>query len=97
VASKGKGKLKVTEGLKIEADGFTDSTGNEAFNLQLSEKRAMMTKDFLVSQGVAAEAIIFKGFGEEHPVAPNTTQEGRQENRRVELVVSGEGITPAEP
>ena len=91
------GILATHKGLKIEADGFTDSTGREAFNRQLSEKRAMMAKDFLVSQGVPADSIIFKGFGDENPIASNETNEGRQENRRVELVVSGEGITTPEP
>lgn len=91
------GILATHKGLKIEADGFTDSTGSEAFNRQLSEKRAMMARDFLVSQGVPPDSIVFKGMGEASPIASNDTDEGRQENRRVELVVSGEGVTPVEP
>jgi outer membrane protein OmpA-like peptidoglycan-associated protein len=91
------GILAIHKGLKIEADGFTDSSGSGAFNRQLSEKRAMMARDFLVSQGVPADSIVFKGFGEASPIASNDTTEGRQENRRVELVVSGEGVTPVEP
>jgi outer membrane protein OmpA-like peptidoglycan-associated protein len=64
-------------------------------NQRLSEQRAKNTMDYLITQGVPATAISFKGFGEENPIASNDTTSGRQENRRVELVVSGEGITPA--
>jgi outer membrane protein OmpA-like peptidoglycan-associated protein len=87
------GILATHKGLKIEADGFTDSTGTGQFNARLSENRAQAVRDFLVSQGVPSEAIISRGFGEDHPIASNDTEAGRQENRRVELVVSGEGIT----
>ncbi len=87
------GILSTHKGLEIEADGFTDSNGSEAYNLRLSEQRASNTRDYLVSQGVKADAITFEGFGEEFPIASNDTNSGRQENRRVELVVSGEGIT----
>lgn len=87
------GILSTHKGLKIEADGFTDSTGSDALNMRLSEQRASNTRDYLVSQGVAADSITFKGFGKENPIASNDTSAGRQENRRVELVVSGEGIT----
>jgi outer membrane protein OmpA-like peptidoglycan-associated protein len=79
----------------VEADGFTDSTGSAEFNLRLSGQRAENARDYLVSQGVAADAISFKGFGLENPVASNGTTAGRQENRRVELVVTGVGITAA--
>jgi outer membrane protein OmpA-like peptidoglycan-associated protein len=88
------GILAAHKGLKIEADGYTDSTGTEAFNQKLSEQRAMVTKDFLVQQGVSADAINFKGFGPGSPIASNENDAGRQENRRVELVVTGEGVTP---
>jgi outer membrane protein OmpA-like peptidoglycan-associated protein len=87
------GILSTHKGLVVEADGFTDSTGSAAFNLKLSGQRAENAMDFLVSQGVSANAISFKGFGLDNPVASNTTTSGRQENRRVELVVSGVGIT----
>jgi len=91
--SKIAGILSTHKGLRIEADGFTDSTGSEAFNQRLSEQRAKNAMDFLVSQGVAPDSVTFKGFGEGNPIATNDTAAGRQENRRVELVVSGEGIT----
>jgi len=87
------GILSTHKGLKIEAEGFTDSKGSDASNQVLSEKRAQNTRDYLVQQGVAVEAISFKGFGESHPIATNETAAGRQENRRVELVVSGEGLS----
>ncbi|GLH73400.1 hypothetical protein GETHLI_19020 [Geothrix limicola] len=90
--SKIAGILSTHKGLKIEAEGFTDSNGTEASNQILSEKRAQNTKDYLVQQGVHANAITYKGFGESSPIASNDTAEGRQENRRVELVVSGEGL-----
>ena len=91
--SKISGILATHRGLKIEADGYTDSTGSDAFNLRLSEQRAENTRSFLVSQGVASDSIISKGFGKESPISSNDTSGGRQENRRVELIVSGEGIT----
>ena len=87
------GILSTHKGLKIEADGFTDSKGTEAFNQKLSEARAQATRDFLVSQGVSADAITSKGFGEENPIDSNATETGRKANRRVELVVSGSGIS----
>jgi outer membrane protein OmpA-like peptidoglycan-associated protein len=89
------GILSTHKGLMVEADGFTDSTGSAEFNLRLSGQRAENARDYLVSQGVAADAISFKGFGLENPVASNGTTAGRQENRRVELVVTGVGITAA--
>ncbi|HTL98136.1 MAG TPA: OmpA family protein [Holophagaceae bacterium] len=90
------GILSTHKGLEIEADGFTDSNGSDAFNQRLSEARAGNAKDYLVSQGVMADSISFKGFGKDDPIASNATSEGRQQNRRVELVVSGEGITDPE-
>jgi len=94
--SKIAGILSTHKGLKIEAEGFTDSNGTEAFNQTLSEKRAQNTRDYLVQQGVSANAISFKGFGEGNPIATNDTDAGRQENRRVELVVSGEGLVASQ-
>ncbi len=87
------GILSAHTGLKIEADGYTDSNGSEDFNQRLSEQRAENTRSYLVSQGVSADSVTSKGFGEGDPIATNETNAGRQENRRVELVVSGDGIT----
>lgn len=91
------GILATHKGLRIEADGFTDSTGPAQLNEKLSESRAQAARDFLVSQGVAPEVIVSRGFGADHPIAGNDTEAGRQENRRVELVVSGEGLTAPAP
>jgi OOP family OmpA-OmpF porin len=67
--------------------GHTDSVGSEAFNQQLSQRRADSVAAFLVSQGVAADKIKTEGFGESQPVADNATDEGRAQNRRVEILV----------
>ncbi|HLK06882.1 MAG TPA: OmpA family protein [Candidatus Angelobacter sp.] len=78
--------------LKLEIDGFTDNKGTPQYNMTLSDKRAKAVRDFLVSQGVGTDAVTTKGFGESNPVATNATAAGRQQNRRVELVVSGSSI-----
>jgi outer membrane protein OmpA-like peptidoglycan-associated protein len=79
-------------GLLIEVEGHTDSVGGDSFNQRLSERRADSVRDYMLSQGVQAPTITAKGFGESTPVASNDTASGRQQNRRVELVVSGEVI-----
>jgi outer membrane protein OmpA-like peptidoglycan-associated protein len=78
--------------LKLQVDGFTDSTGTPEYNQELSEKRAQSVRDFLVSQGVSMDNVVTRGFGPSNPVASNATASGRQMNRRVELVVSGTAI-----
>jgi len=78
--------------LAIEVGGFTDNVGGEAMNQQLSENRAGAVRDYLVEQGVATGSVSAKGFGNASPVSSNDNSAGRQENRRVELVVSGEAI-----
>jgi outer membrane protein OmpA-like peptidoglycan-associated protein len=77
-------------GLKIAVEGHTDSVGGDEYNMRLSENRAGAVRDFLVAQGVPAGAVTSQGFGKTMPVADNATAAGRQQNRRVELVVSGE-------
>jgi outer membrane protein OmpA-like peptidoglycan-associated protein len=90
-------------GLKIEVEGHTDSVGSDAFNQRLSEQRASTVRDYLVAQGIAQNMVTSQGFGETRPVATNDTNAGRQQNRRVELVVSGDIIgtesssTPSAP
>jgi outer membrane protein OmpA-like peptidoglycan-associated protein len=91
--SKIAGILSAHKGLKLEAEGFTDSTGTEAFNQTLSEARAKNAMEYLIAQGVPTTSISSQGFGKGNPIASNATRAGRQENRRVELVVSGAGIT----
>jgi len=78
--------------LKLEVDGYTDSTGSQEFNMTLSERRAAAVRNFLVSQGVPSSNVTERGFGPDNPVASNRTAAGRQMNRRVEMVVSGEAI-----
>jgi outer membrane protein OmpA-like peptidoglycan-associated protein len=77
-------------GLKIAVEGHTDSVGGDEYNMTLSENRAGAVRDFLVAQGVPAASVSSRGFGKTMPVADNSTSAGRQQNRRVELVVSGE-------
>jgi outer membrane protein OmpA-like peptidoglycan-associated protein len=79
-------------GLKLEIEGHTDSVGQDASNQALSQRRAQSARDYLVSQGVSADSIVSRGFGSSQPIASNDTTEGRQSNRRVELVVTGDAI-----
>jgi len=79
-------------GLRLEVDGYTDSIGTDAYNLKLSDERAGTVQQYLVQQGLAQDNVTAKGFGKDDPVASNDTASGRQLNRRVELVVSGEII-----
>ena len=79
-------------GLTLEVDGYTDSVGGDEYNQRLSEERAMAVRDYLATQGVADTSITAKGFGKADPVATNDTAAGRQQNRRVELVVAGDVI-----
>jgi len=78
--------------IHVEVDGYTDSTGSPTFNEQLSQQRAGSVQSYLVQQGVPAGSVAIHGFGEANPIASNDTASGRQQNRRVELVVSGQSI-----
>ena len=78
--------------LNLAIEGNTDSVGTEAFNQDLSEKRAEGVRGYLTQQGVPASSTTAAGFGKTRPIASNDTSEGRQQNRRVELIVSGEVI-----
>jgi outer membrane protein OmpA-like peptidoglycan-associated protein len=85
-------------GLRLEVDGYTDSVGGDEYNLKLSDQRAGAVRDYLTGQGLPAEGLTAIGFGKENPVATNDNAAGRQKNRRVELVVSGDIIgTPIGP
>jgi outer membrane protein OmpA-like peptidoglycan-associated protein len=79
-------------GLRLEVDGYTDSIGSESYNQKLSEERADSVRTYLVSQGLSSDIVVSKGFGKENPVASNDSAAGRQKNRRVEMVVSGDII-----
>jgi outer membrane protein OmpA-like peptidoglycan-associated protein len=78
--------------LKLAIEGNTDSVGSQAFNQTLSEQRAQGVRSYLTQQGVPESSTTSAGFGKDQPVASNNTAEGRQQNRRVELVVSGDVI-----
>jgi outer membrane protein OmpA-like peptidoglycan-associated protein len=86
------GILIAYPGLNIEVGGYTDNVGGDAMNQKLSENRADSVRSYLVEQGVTNNSVIAKGFGNTLPVASNDNSAGRQENRRVELVVSGDAI-----
>ncbi|MDX2152871.1 MAG: OmpA family protein [Bryobacteraceae bacterium] len=88
------GIVLANPGLKLEVEGHTDSIGSEQFNQELSEKRAAAVRDYFVAQGLKADDIVTRGFGKTQPVASNDTSQGRQQNRRVEMVVSGAQINP---
>jgi outer membrane protein OmpA-like peptidoglycan-associated protein len=79
-------------GLTLEVDGYTDSIGSEDYNLKLSDQRASGVRSYLIGEGIGADNITAKGFGKDNPVAPNDNAAGRQKNRRVEMVVSGDII-----
>jgi len=78
--------------LKLEVEGHTDSVGSDEYNQTLSNNRANAVRSYLLTQGLRTEQITAVGFGEGRPVATNDTAKGRQQNRRVEIVVSGEAI-----
>jgi outer membrane protein OmpA-like peptidoglycan-associated protein len=82
-------------GLNLQIEGHTDSVGSDDYNQRLSEQRANSVRDYLVAQGLSGETISAVGLGKVDPVATNNTASGRQQNRRVELVVSGEPIGAA--
>jgi outer membrane protein OmpA-like peptidoglycan-associated protein len=86
------GILIAYPGLNIEVGGYTDNVGGDEMNQKLSENRASAVRDYLVQQGVTNNSVGAKGFGNTEPVASNENSSGRQENRRVELVVSGDLI-----
>src|SRR5687768_10578826 len=79
-------------GLRVRAEGYTDATGSDDVNMRLSHQRAEGVGRFLIDQGVAADRIAVQGLGAANPIAGNDTAEGRQQNRRVELIVSGDAI-----
>jgi outer membrane protein OmpA-like peptidoglycan-associated protein len=92
------GILLAYPGLNIEVGGYTDNVGGDQMNQTLSENRADSVRDYLVQQGVSSSAVTAKGFGNSLAVASNDNSAGRQQNRRVELLVSGEAIgNPVNP
>jgi len=86
------GILLAYPGLNIEVGGYTDNVGGDDMNQKLSENRATSVRDYLVQQGVTTNSVSARGFGNTLPVASNDNSAGRQQNRRVELLVSGDAI-----
>ncbi len=87
--------LKAYPNRKVLIEGHTDSRGSKAYNLKLSQRRANSVKQALIERGIEPSRIIAKGYGEEYPVASNLTAAGRQQNRRVEIVILDEGVDPS--
>jgi outer membrane protein OmpA-like peptidoglycan-associated protein len=81
--------------LHLAIEGHTDSVGTDDYNQQLSERRAQVVRDYFVQQGINSGAIEAHGYGKTEPIATNDTPEGRQQNRRVELILSGDAIGTA--
>jgi outer membrane protein OmpA-like peptidoglycan-associated protein len=79
-------------GLSLAVEGHTDNVGGDSYNQELSEQRGSAVRDYLTHQGMRPDSVTTKGFGKTQPVASNETASGRQQNRRVELVISGEII-----
>jgi outer membrane protein OmpA-like peptidoglycan-associated protein len=79
-------------GLRLDVEGHTDSVGGDEYNQRLSEQRGAAVRDYLTQEGMAASSVTTKGLGKTQPVASNDTAKGRQQNRRVELVISGDVI-----
>ena len=86
------GILLAYPNLKLQVEGYTDNIGSDEYNQKLSEQRADGVRTYLVSQSVTDSNVSAKGFGKTHPIADNSTNQGRAQNRRVELVVSGAAI-----
>jgi outer membrane protein OmpA-like peptidoglycan-associated protein len=79
-------------GLRLDVQGYTDSVGGDEYNQRLSEQRGSAVRDYLTQSGMAQASVTTEGFGKTQPVASNDTAQGRQQNRRVEIVISGEII-----
>jgi outer membrane protein OmpA-like peptidoglycan-associated protein len=86
------GIIQAHPGLNLAIEGYTDTTGSADFNMTLSQQRGDAVREFLISQGLSPDTITAKGMGEADPVADNSTAAGRKQNRRVEIIVSGEVI-----
>jgi outer membrane protein OmpA-like peptidoglycan-associated protein len=79
-------------GLRLDVEGHTDNVGGDSYNQELSEQRGSSVRDYLTQQGMPQSSVTTKGFGKTQPIATNDTPAGRQQNRRVEIVISGEVI-----
>lgn len=81
-------KLAACPNVHAAINGYTDNSGNDSINIALSEERAQTVANFLIAHGVASDQVSSAGFGSADPIAPNNTDQGRAQNRRVEIVVS---------
>jgi outer membrane protein OmpA-like peptidoglycan-associated protein len=81
------GFLTENPGIRIEISGHTDNSGSPAHNLELSKNRAKSVYDYLIGLGIAADRLTYKGYGATQPISPNTTNEGKAQNRRTEIKV----------
>jgi len=79
--------LKENPAVKVEISGHTDNTGSPAYNIQLSQKRAQSVNDYLVSNGIASQRLIPKGYGSNQPLSDNESEDGRRKNRRIEFKI----------
>lgn len=86
--------LRKHSGRNVLIEGHTDSVGGETYNLGLSQRRADSVKTTLITRGVLPDRIMTKGYGEQYPIAGNSTSAGRQQNRRVEIIILDEGVSP---
>jgi outer membrane protein OmpA-like peptidoglycan-associated protein len=86
------GIISAYPGLRLDVEGHTDNVGGDSYNQELSEQRGSAVRDYLTQQGIQQSSVTTKGFGKTQPIATNETPVGRQQNRRVELVISGEVI-----
>ena len=82
--------LKANKDVKIEIGGHTDAVGSATYNQKLSEARALSVRQYLIQHGVDPARLVSRGYGESKPIAPNTTREGRSQNRRIEFIVISE-------
>jgi len=80
--------MREYENRRVRVEGYTDSTGADSYNQQLSERRAESVRNALINQGIASQRVEVRGYGEQYPVAGNDSSSGRQQNRRVEIVIS---------
>jgi outer membrane protein OmpA-like peptidoglycan-associated protein len=78
--------------LRLAVEGHTDSVGGDDYNQRLSEQRGTAVRDYLTGQGMPLDSVTSKGLGKAQPVASNDSAKGRQQNRRVEMVISGDVI-----
>jgi len=79
--------LKANKDVKVEISGHTDAVGSASYNQRLSEARAQSVRQYLIEHGLDTSRLVARGYGESKPIAPNTTREGRAQNRRIEFTV----------